>query len=126
MKIFLQPTNTIMADLGLQNNGPVHAFFTEECARYMDQFVPFRNGYLAETVIKDGIINKENVTTDTIIYKQDYASYVYHGISKNGNELNYSKDKHPNAGPYWDEVMWSAYNREITNNVQKFLERGNY
>ena len=126
MKVFLQPTNVIMADLGIDDKGPVHAFFTEECARYMDQFVPFRSGMLAETVIKDGVINEENFDVDTITYKQEYASYVYYGITKNGNIMNYSTDKHENAGPYWDEFMWSAYNKEITQNVQRYLERGSY
>ena len=122
----LQPTNEIKVALGIQKGGPIHAFFTDECARYMDPFVPFRTGALAETVVKDGIINRDNVYVDRIIYKQDYAKYVYNGISKNGNSLNYRKDMHSQAGPYWDERMWSAYSYEITRNVVKYQERGDY
>lgn len=122
-ELYLEPDSVIEANLGIEENGPVHAYFTAQCARYMDRFVPFREGNLARTVVDEyGVINEENVTTDTIAYMQEYAEYVYYGISKNGNDLNYTKDMHPDAGPYWDEEMWSVYEEQITKEVQKYLE----
>lgn len=124
-RLYLEPDTVIEADLGIEENGPVHAFFTAQCARYMDRFVPFREGNLARTVVDEyGVINEENVTADTIIYNQPYAEYVYYSISADGTRdiKNYTKDIHPDAGPIWDEVMWSIYEEQITQEVQEYLE----
>jgi len=122
MKAIFEPVSVIEANLGIQNGGPVHAFFTAECARYMDPFVPFDTGTLAETVILNGEPTR-NVHTDYIEYEQEYASYVYYGI-REGKLLNIKTDKHSKATSFWDMHMWTAYQDEITKNVQNYLDRG--
>ena len=108
--------------LGIQDGGPVQAFMTAECAKTMDKYVPFDNGTLAETVIQNGNPT-ENVTSKSITYAQNYARYVYKGISKNGNELNYHTDKHSYAGPYWDRRMLSAEKDKIIREVENYMRR---
>lgn len=123
MPVKLEPASVIKATLGIENGGRVHAFFTSECAKAMDKFVPFDNGDLAETVIENGEPTA-NVGVDTIVYEQPYAHYVYCGISKNGNELHYNTDKHLLATSYWDQVMWSANGSDIIKRVQEYVNRG--
>lgn len=121
MPIQMKPTSQIKARLGIQNGGPIHAFFTATCAKAMDKYVPFDEGTLAETVIFEGQPTK-NVTVDTITYETNYAKTVYYGV-RNGKTLNYHTDKHELAGPYWDKRMWSAQKDSIVKQVQKEVER---
>lgn len=117
-------TKKIINDFGLNQNGKVHSFFTDACALHMDKYVPFDTGVLAGTVAVNGVsVNRDNVDENSITYNQDYASYVYNGISKNGKPLDYSHDKHKYAGDHWDELMVSAEMTEIEKEVQNYLDK---
>ena len=69
-QIKMKPTAVIEARLGIEPKGKVHKWFTNTCALHMDKYVPYRHGDLAKTVVNNGIVNSENVTEDTIVYKQ--------------------------------------------------------
>ena len=116
---------TIIANFGLGKNGDVHKFFTNACALHMDKYVPYDEGTLANSVVQGGVVTS-NVDVDSITYDQEYASYVYNEISKNGNPLNYSHDMHPYAGDHWDERMVSAEMSEIEQEVQDYIDRRYY
>jgi len=122
MAVDFPQTSVIIAELGLESGGDVHKYFTQECARYMDKYVPYRTGTLAHTVWYN---NKPtaNVEADRITYSQEYASYVYNGITKNGNRMHYTKTFHRWAGDHWDERMKSAEMDTIVKNVQRYLDR---
>ena len=105
----MQPTSVIKARLGIEPNGRIQKFFTNECAKAMDKFVPFDNGDLANY----------NIEGNVIIYEQPYARYQYLGLSKSGKPLNYSTDKHPLATSYWDKKMWTAEGQDIVKKIQK-------
>ncbi len=122
MPIKMKPTSVIKADLGIQKDGPAHKFFTSECAKAMDRYLPWRTGTLARTVIQDGQPTA-NVKVNRIIYDTGYAIYPYYGVT-HGKSMNYRKDMHPEAGPYWDRRMWSVKKDEIINSVQKYVDRG--
>ena len=123
MQIKMKPTSEIILQLGLDPKGDVHRFFTNACALHMDKYVPFDTGALAETVVVNKQINPGNVFENAIVYCQEYASYVYYGISKTGMPLNYQTDKHELAGPYWDKEMWSAEKGQIVREVQNYLNK---
>lgn len=123
MALIMQPANVIKVRLGVENGGPIQAFFTAECAKAMDKYVPFDEGNLAGTVIENGEPTS-NVGTSTIIYTQPYARYVYYGISKKGKPLKYHTDKHKLATSYWDQHMWTAHGDDIIKRVQKMVDRG--
>lgn len=122
MPLYLKPISYIEADLGINPGGRVHKFFTAECARQMDPFVPFDKGNLAGTVIENGQITS-NVKTDTITYAQPYAIYVYNGIT-HGKEMTFHKDKHHLATNYWDKHMWTAKKDDIVKAVQDYVDNG--
>ena len=123
MKVKMKPTSIILSRLNLEKGGKVQKFFTAECARRMERFVPYREGTLSKTVIQSGQPTS-NVGVDRIVYSQPYARYVYLGLSRNGKPLTYTKSKHPNAGPYWDRRMVSVDMDKITKAVEKYIRNG--
>lgn len=120
----MKPTSQIILDLGLEPNGEIHQWFTDTCALHMDKYVPFDTGALAESVVlSNGEINRKNVYKNAIVYNQQYARYVYYGISKSGKPLNYQTDKHNLAGPNWDQEMWTADKDKIVKEVQNYFDK---
>ena len=124
MPVKLQPTSVIKARLGIEPNGRVQKFFTNECAKAMDRYVPFDNGDLAGTVIQGGEPTA-NVTANTITYEQEYAKVVYYGI-RNGKKIRIHHDGHPDATTYWDKRMWSVKGQDIVKRVQNYIDRGGH
>ena len=122
MAFKMEPISKIKADLGIEPGGKVQKFFTAECARQMDPFVPFDKGILAGTVIQGGQTTK-NVKATTITYKTKYALYVYKGKS-HGKPMIIHKDKHPHATSHWDKKMWTAKKIDIVKSVQDYIDRG--
>ena len=142
MSFKMKPISVIKARLGIEANGRIQKFFTSECAKAMDKYVPFDNGDLADYRI-DG---------KYIIYEQPYAHYMYEGkvmgpnipikqdgiivgwFSKKGEpkhytgkDIDYSKSigkGHMYAGPQWDKRMWSAEGEDIVKRVQIEVIRG--
>ena len=114
----LVPSDKIEKMLNLEPNGKLHAFFTSTCALHMDKYVPYDEGFLAGTVVENGRTTN-NVTTDEIIYDQEYASYQYFGERKDGSHkiVNRSRDMHPLATSYWDKHMWTAEKEIIEKEV---------
>ena len=104
----------VAEELGLKTNGNVLNWFTSECARYIDPFVPMDKGEL----------RKYYIVGNEIHYGQRYADYQYEGISKSGKPLNYSKDKHPLATHHWDIAMQTARGDDLTRSLQDYINRG--
>lgn len=108
----LNPISTIKANLGIEPNGRVQKFFTDTCAKHMDNYIP-----LGETGNLRGIIDKG---ADYITYESNYAHAQYIGYTK-GPVKNYTT---PGTGPYWDKRMWSAEKDTVIEEVQKYVNRG--
>ena len=49
----LKPISQLKADLGINVNGRVQAFFTDTCYKHMDKYVPKDTGNLRTIVVKD-------------------------------------------------------------------------
>lgn len=141
MQVRMKPVSVIKARLGIQPNGPVQSFFTETCYRYMDKYVPYREGNLSTNVA---------LTANSIVYKSPYAHYMYKGevMGPNipikdesgnimgyfspkdkpkhytGKSINYDTTHHEYAGPNWDKRMWSAERDEVIQEVQDYVKYG--
>ena len=113
MSVKLVPTNIILIDLGLEDSGPVHAYFTECCYKAMDKYVPKDN--------KD-LRNEVTLRRNSITYEVPYAEYQYKGMRDDGTHIvrNYTT---PGTGPYWDEKMVSADKDKVIRQVEKFVRR---
>ena len=108
MPVKMAPTSVIKVHLGLERNGRIENYAVKRVADYMDKYVHYDEGDLADYRIEG---NK-------IIYQQPYAKYQYYGISKSGKPLNYSKAKHELATSYWDRAMISANMSDIVDEIQ--------
>ncbi len=144
MKVKLEGFNksVIKSELGIEENGPVHSFFTKECYDHMKYFIP-------------GGINSElntpvDLQTNKIIYGHPGILYQYHGklmvdpITGKGAFFNKEygywsrparygipkvltarnlKYKVSGTGPYFDSLMWAADREKIEEKVQEFMNR---
>ncbi len=141
VKIEMKPTSTIIANLGIQENGPVHSFFTNRCYAHMDRFTPYSGSSGSESHLKENVV----LTNDSIIYKAPYAHYMWYGKvmgpnipiinedgmlifrSPKGKQKNYTgKDIHyntPGAGAHWDKRMWTAEGDQVVKEVQDFVDK---
>lgn len=141
--VVMKPTSQIKARLGIQPNGPVQKFFTNECYRYMDKYVPYREGGLSKTVAFD-------TKGGSITYLSPYAHYMYEGKvygpnipfedeegniywrsfkertkTDTGREIKYNQTAgHEYAGPHWDKRMVSAEMDDLIKEVQDYIDRG--
>lgn len=110
MSVIMKPTNVIIANLGVQPNGPVHRFFTNTCYKHMDKYVPKRDGELRNVV---------TILPNAIIYDMPYAHAQYIGFTK-GPVTHYTT---PGTGPYWDKRMVSAEMQDVVKEVQDYMRR---
>jgi hypothetical protein len=110
----MKPAGVIEARLGIQPNGPAHAFFTNSCYNHMDRYVPYKphqGDHLRENV---------EIETNYIKYNMPYAHAQYIGYTTGPvNPENYTT---PGTGPYWDRVMWSVEKDDIINEVQEYVD----
>lgn len=113
MPVYMKPTSVIKANLGIQPGGKVQKFFTNECYKEMDRYVPYDKGNLRSVVSMD--INGTYIT-----YEMPYAEYQYYGIRGDGTH----KVEHyttPGTGPYWDKKMWTAKGNDIIRRTQNYI-----
>lgn len=141
VKVKFKPVDVIEIELGLEENGKAHAYFTQQCAEHMDKYVPYREGFLSR--------RQRTVDTDTIGYHTAYARYMYEGKvmgpnipikDENGNivrwisrspkyvtdrDIDYSESRkhagHEYAGPHWDERMVSAEKEELKKELTDYI-----
>lgn len=118
-------------------NDKTQLFMANEAKRFMDPYVPANNLALAQNVrtyVEDG--------KGVVHYQSPYAHYQYKGelyvssvtgspwASRGehkvpaGRPLNYSKFRHPLATSEWDKAMMRSRKGDLTNAVQKYINRG--
>lgn len=114
MPVKLKPTSTIIANLGLQENGPVHKFLTNTCYNHMDKYVPY-SGDTGRLHLRENV----SMTPGYIIYHMPYAHAQYVGYTT-GPVVNYTT---PGTGPYWDKLMWTAESNEVIKEVQDYIDK---
>lgn len=112
--VTINPISTIEARLGIQDNGKAQQFFTQNCYRHMDKYVPMRDCNLRTIV---------DLQSNSITYESPYAKYQYKGQREDGSHKvkNYTT---PGTGTYWDRKMVSAEINDVIKETKKFVERG--
>ena len=152
MSVYLKSSSVIKARLGIQRNGPAHAFLTQTCFKYMTSFVP--GG------VKSHLNQDADLKIDKIIYQGPDAQNLYYGklmvdpkykvgafpirngkisfkkedgpiegfVSRKGiTKINSSKDLKyhtPGTGARWDKRMWKSKKNNVIREVQKYVEKG--
>ena len=98
--------------IGVNPSGEIQKFTTNTLYKFMDDFVPMRNGDLRKNV---------SIDDDSITYESNYAEYQYYGEreDKTHKVENYTT---PGTGKRWDKLMWSAKKKEVLETIQKKVD----
>lgn len=86
----------------------VRIFANEDFWRLYEDFVPMRKGSL--------YTNKE-INETGIYHKVPYAKKMY-----NGEDFNFSKDKHPKATAKWDEVAFISQGEILKRDIEAYIK----
>lgn len=122
----LNPIGQILKDKGLDNDGSVQAFHTNNVMRRIIKYMPYRTGATIKIMIVQTNIRKPYLILDV-----PYGKYIYYGKKMVGhppktvtNEpLNYTKTKNQQAGPYWDRQLSASEGAVIARELQNFINR---
>lgn len=113
MSVYVEPTKIILLKAGLQENGPVHKFFTNTCYLHMDRYVPY-SGDTGRLHMRENV----SMAPDQIVYHVPYAHAQYVGYTT-GPVVNYTTD---GTGPYWDYEMATAEGDDVTEEVAEYVK----
>lgn len=108
VKIRLDPTNKILAKRKLQKGGEAEIFFTKQCAKWCNNYVPFKTGRLKDMSVTMGV--------DYIKYDTPYARKQYYTNSGGG-----IKNRSGLRGKLWDRRMWNDKHGTIIKSVADFV-----
>ena len=108
MKVSLQifnPQKTMARIL----DDSVGIFAAETWARYINPYVPMRDGFLSQ-----------NYTTESnkIIYNQLYAKRNYYG-----DDFNFLTEQHPLATSHWERPAYAAKKDQVAKEITEFIKR---
>ena len=122
----LNPINKILKDKGLDANGSAQAFHTNNVMRRMIKYMPYLTGATIKVMIAQTSIRKPYIILDV-----PYGKYLYNGKKMVGappktvtdEPLDYTKTKHPLAGPYWDRRLSAAEGAILARELQNYIKR---
>ena len=86
-------------------------FMANEAQRGMDEYVPYRSGYLAR--------NSWSLSPWKVTYAAPYAAYVYYGVGIK----HYTSDPHGHATKLWDSAYVRAHLPELCKAGTNYLRR---
>ena len=109
MKITLQLGGVPKKINKIAHNEKVGIFLATTCARYMDQYVPYRKGALAGSV-------KTDVPFE-VSYNTPYARRIFYGEG-----ITIHGDEHPDATKKWHENL-EPHKKQIASETTNYIKR---
>lgn len=103
-KVSFKSTALIKKRLNIEQGGKVQSFFTNNCARRMDKYVPMDTGMLKTNIF----VNSYSVT-----YTQPYAKIQFYNNKGKGIK-----------GKRWHKLMLSAEKDDLVKEVNDYIRRG--
>lgn len=110
MKVIMDNVETILAKRRLQKGGPGQIFFTKECAKAMNNFVPLQSGRLKDMNVEIGV--------DFVAYNAPYARKQFYANAGNGKG---GENNGGQRGKRWDKKMWISKGSGIVKKVANFV-----
>lgn len=144
VKLLLPTASKVIRSKGLSADGDVQMFHTQNVLRRIKRYMPYRTGKTYKLTVAQTDIRKPEIVTDTPYGKYDYYGKVMvdpktgaAGFmtsegwrSRNGcvkvlteRDLDYTRTKNPNAGPFWDRTLVSFEGKAITADLQRYIDR---
>ena len=108
VKIKLDNTNKILAKRKLEKGGEAQIFFTKQCAKWMNNYVPFLTGRMKDDSVEIGV--------DYVKYSTPYARKQYY--TNNGGGI---KNRSGLRGKLWDKRMWPDKKGTIIKSTADFV-----
>ena len=108
VKIRLDSTNKILAKRKLQKGGEAQIHFTKQCAKWMNNYVPFLTGRMKDLSVTIGV--------DHVKYSTPYARKQYYTNSGKG-----IKNRSGLRGKLFDKRMWNYKHGTIIKSVADFV-----
>ncbi|ADL53214.1 minor capsid protein [Clostridium cellulovorans] len=110
IKIDTEPTQKILLKRYLNNNGQAQIKLTKECAKWMNNYVPFLHGRLKDMSVE--------LQADKVIYNALYAKKQYYTNQGNGKQGTAHGGL---RGKQWDKRMWSQRGDGIIKTIAEFV-----
>ena len=122
----MAPVKQILKAKGLTADGDVQRFHTQNVLRRIQKYMPYRTGATIKTMIVQTDISKPEIVLDV-----PHGRYLYHGKVMVGpapkvvtdRDLQYTKTKNPQAGPYWDRALKAAEMPAMQADLQRYVNR---
>lgn len=122
----MKPVNAILREKGLTPDGDVQRFHTANVLRRIVKYMPYRSGATIKLTQAQSVVSRPEIVTDV-----PYAKYLYYGKVMVGHvpkvvtnkPLRYTKDKNPQAGPFWDRALVAAEGRALQSDLQAYINR---
>ena len=88
--------------------------------------MPYRTGATIKLTQTQTVVNEPRIITAA-----PHAKYIYFGKVMVGDppkqvtdrDLQYTKTKNPQAGPYWDRALVAAEGAAMRNDLQRYVNR---
>lgn len=109
VKVNMDSTQKILLKRSLNKNGGAQVFFTKECAKAMNTYVPFATGRLKDMTVELG--------SDFVKYNAPYARKQYYENQGNGKG---GTSKGGLRGKLWDKRMWLNKGNAIVKKVANY------
>ena len=110
MKVIMDNVDTILAKRRLKKGGPAQIFFTKECAKAMNNFIPLQTGRLKDMSVEIGV--------DFVAYTTPYARKQFYTNSGNGKG---GENNGGQRGKRWEKKMWISKGSSIVKVVAKYV-----
>lgn len=135
----LSTWNETLCRHGLQKDGPVQAFFTNELFRASNPYTPFRSGVLADAVVKPssilyttpyaqymwfGKLMVDPITGKGAFYDPMYGFWSRPGVQKVLTDRPLHYQGAPLRGPKWVERAWIDHKQSVIDSTQRFVDQG--
>ena len=102
---------SVINDLGI--NYSFNLAVAESSARYMNPYVPMKDGTLSQTYETGA-----DIIGGYVKYIQLYSHYQYDGVG-----FDFSKEKHQLATHHWDKAMMLSKGEQFTREVDRLRKR---
>ena len=144
LSIHLPTAKQLVQRKGLAANGHVQMFHTQNVLKRIKRYMPFRTGATYKITVAQTNISKPEIVTDV-----PYGKYLYYGkvmidptigaagfltpegwrSRKNsikvltGRDLQYTRTKNPQAGPFWDRTLSACEGKAMAADLQRYMNR---
>lgn len=110
VKVVMDNNQKILLKRALNKNGKAQVKFTKECAKWMNNYVPYDHGKLKDMMVE--------IKVSKVIYKAPYARKQYYtnkGLGKQGTQVGGKR------GKFWDKRAWADNGDSIVKTIADFV-----